>query len=488
MKLVKVPWIRPAVVVHDPAAGIDELLADFALALSARGFRVAGFVQLNNRNGLNEPGEGCADRVELLDLDSGETIALERRLGAATPSLAMAAASLRAAHARPCRPDGNQPVCRLRERGEPPVAAVEDGIAHGLPVLTSISGRAALEKWYRFAGHGGAMLAPDMAALWQWWGAERLYRDLALGVADEPVKRIVCGPRWLMIEGPAGVGLAPLPKGPAPLLPRLPALQQMTLRALADLTGSWDALEMAVGVAAINAHYNRSDLEVAFGNGAHAFREADGRVMVIGAFPGLSEILPGAQVIEAQPRPGELPTIAMDTVLPGCAAAVVSASSVVNRTLPRILRLTAGSRVALIGPATPMTPRLHAYGIEILGGLRVRNADGLAEAVAAGGLPRDFDRFGDFVHIRSAEQHHPHGRWAAQPRPASVTASGGRCGRAGSAAAAGEGGMLIWEDRRGRRGDDAFDPSAPSLAPVAVPRMEPVGRAAAHAHHVRRNR
>lgn len=289
-----------------------------------------------------------------------------------------------------------------------------------MPVLTSIAGRC-LDKWYHFVGRGGALLAPEMAALWQWWRPERLYRDLALGVAADPVKRIVCGPRWLMVEGPFGAGLSPLPKGPGP---RLPALQQMTLKALAGFTASWDALEMAVGIAAINAHYNRYDLDVAFGNGTQAFRAADGRVMVIGAFPGLADVLPGARVIEAQPRPGELPTIAMDTVLPGCAAAVISASSVVNRTLPRILRLAAGARSALIGPATPMTPRLHTYGIEVLGGLRVRDPDGLAASVAAGGRPADFDHFGDYVHIREAAPSPPQslaaGQDLAEPAPSCV--------------------------------------------------------------------
>ena len=34
--------------------------------------------------------------------------------------------------------------------------------------------------------------------------------------------------------------------------------------------------------------------------------------------------------------------------------------------------------MALIGPSTPLTPRLHSYGIEVLGGLIVENVRGLA--------------------------------------------------------------------------------------------------------------
>lgn len=399
MEPVEAPWIRPGVVVHDPSISVDDLLADFALALRSRGFRIAGFVQLNNRQHQLH-GEGCAERIDLLDLADGDTVAIDRDTNAANDGAVVhAVASLRAA----MRDNADLVVisrfAAMEKAAARLMASVSDGIAQGLPVLTSIAGRC-LDKWYRFAGSTGAMLSPDESALWQWWGPERLYRDLALGVPDTPVKRIVCGPRFVMVEGRHGAGLAHLPKGPAPLLPRLPRLQRMTLRGLAEMTGSWDALEMAVGTAAMNAHYNRFHLDALPGNGATTFRRTNGRVMVVGAFPGLAEILPSARVIEAQPRPGELPTIAMDTVLPGCAAAVVSATSLVNRTLPRILRLARGAQVAVIGPTVPMSPRLHAYGIDVIGGLRVRDPDGLAQLVANGGLPRDFERFGDFVHIR----------------------------------------------------------------------------------------
>jgi hypothetical protein len=49
----------------------DDLLADFALDIRVRGFRVAGSVQLNNRR-VGVPGGGCADEIELFDLSTGE--------------------------------------------------------------------------------------------------------------------------------------------------------------------------------------------------------------------------------------------------------------------------------------------------------------------------------------------------------------------------------------------------------------------------------
>ncbi|HVI50179.1 MAG TPA: DUF364 domain-containing protein, partial [Candidatus Sulfotelmatobacter sp.] len=143
------------------------------------------------------------------------------------------------------------------------------------------------------------------------------------------------------------------------------------------------------------------------------------RVVAVGAFPGLSATLPNCAVIETDPRPGEYPTVAMDSLLPGCAAAVVNSSTIINRNLPRILRAAQGSRVALVGPSTPMTPRLHHYGLEILGGLVVSDPKGLAAMVRNGGQPREFGQFGQYLHLRQQDTVHKPCRFRASEGAAS---------------------------------------------------------------------
>lgn len=375
----KAPWIRPGVVVHEAAMPVDGLLAAFAGDVRERGFSVAGCVQA---------GEGS----RLIDLATGKTLP-DDDLSAA------AASRMRSA----MRDDADLVVIghfQAMERAATGLRAiVDEGLAQGMPVLTSITG-GTIQSWLDFAGQDGAIIPPSLPALWRWWGPERLYRDLALGVPADDVRQIACGQRWIMVEGPHGSGLAYLPRYPKELLPRLPGLAKQSLKDLADLSASWDPVEMALGIAAINAHYNRHDRQGQTGNGAHLFSRERGRVMAIGAFPGLSAALPNCMVIETDPRPGEYPTVAMDTLLPGCAAAVVNSSTLINRNLPRILRLTQGSRVALVGPSTPMTERLYPYGVEVLGGLAVRNPKGLAAAIKAGAHPKDFGQFGQYLHIR----------------------------------------------------------------------------------------
>ncbi len=102
------------------------------------------------------------------------------------------------------------------------------------------------------------------------------------------------------------------------------------------------------------------------------------------------------------PGEGQHPEAACDWLLPGAEAVAITASAFANRTLPRLLRVATGARVAMIGPGTPLTPRLFAYGLESLAGFVAVDRDAVARVIAGGGGSRDF---------------HPHGRMVTLHRP-----------------------------------------------------------------------
>jgi hypothetical protein len=82
------------------------------------------------------------------------------------------------------------------------------------------------------------------------------------------------------------------------------------------------------------------------------------------------------------------------------AAQRVNSSALINRSLLRILRLSRNRPLALIGPSTPLTARLHEYGVAVLGGFVARDANGLAMAIKAGAMPKDFGKFGRHIHLK----------------------------------------------------------------------------------------
>lgn len=398
------PPLRPGAVVHGPgSSGVDTLLDGFVAELKSRGFRVGGLVQ-RNHGAIDD----CAEVMELVDVATGHAFDITQRLGRASQScrvdptgVADASQAVRRAVAERVDLLVVNKFAGLEAQGDGLADELLSGIAEGIPVLTSVGSRF-LNEWQGFTGGFTDLLTPTEDALWRWWGPQRLYDDLLNGVAVADVRKVVIGAKWVLVETAEGLGVAARQSADTSAEDAM-RWAGRGLRDLATLAArSWDPLDIAVGVAALNAHYNRPDLTGAPGNGLDLFAAVEGRVVVIGGFPQIAQRLPRAHIIDMNPRAGEHPEPACDWLLPGADAVAVTASAFANRTLPRLLRLAAGARVAMIGPGTPLTPRLFRYGVESLAGFVAEDRAAVARVIADGGGSRDF---------------HPHGRMVTLHRP-----------------------------------------------------------------------
>ena len=81
----------------------------------------------------------------------------------------------------------------------------------------------------------------------------------------------------------------------------------------------------------------------------------------------------------------------------------MTASAWCNGTLSGLLRLATNVTVTLVGPGTPLSPALHAYGIKTLAGFIAIDRDAIRSVIANGGGVKAFKEFGRQVLI-SAEQ------------------------------------------------------------------------------------
>ncbi len=399
------PSLRPGAVIHGPgSASIDILLDRFTSELIRRGFRVGGVVQRNY--GMRDD---CSDRMEMVDVATGYAFGISQNLGRESRACRVDPAGVADASQAIRRAIAKQPdlivvnkFAGLEAHGEGLSTEMLAAIAEGIPVLTSVGSRF-LNEWQNFTGGYTDLLAPDMDALWRWWGPHRLYEDLALSVEDAEVRRIIIGAKWIMVETVAGaVGLVARPTTAALSLPETHG-GGASLKALAlQAARSWDPLEIAIGIAAVNAHHNHANQSGPAINGLDLYGAIQGRVVVIGGFPQIAQRLPHAHVIEIAPRPGEYPQPACEWLLPGADAVVVTASALANRTLPQLLTAARtapapGARLALVGPGTPLTARLFAYGVETLCGFVAVDAPALAEVILAGGSSKQFHKHGRFV-------------------------------------------------------------------------------------------
>jgi uncharacterized protein (DUF4213/DUF364 family) len=228
--------------------------------------------------------------------------------------------------------------------------------------------------------------------------------ELLLERADEdtPIEEIVIGLTWTYCRAD-GIGLCMSPATATRTLPWSGTLAGRSLASLAPWINSWDAHEAAIALAAINASINRdsklSERARAIGPGNLAVFEyflplvRGAKVAVIGRYPGLRRYEEQMEmtVIERNPGDRDLPDPACEYILPRVDWVFLTATSIANKTFPRLVELSRGARLVLMGPTVPWLAEFADMGVDYLAGVKVTDPSALKQTIAEGGGVRIFE-------------------------------------------------------------------------------------------------
>jgi uncharacterized protein (DUF4213/DUF364 family) len=178
-----------------------------------------------------------------------------------------------------------------------------------------------------------------------------------------------------------------------------------TLGELVTWIIDWEPYKATVGMAAINCSLNRYELP----SGITLMPAADyanlavfdyflpqlqgKKVVVISRYPGIESYAEqtNLSIIERQPVSGDFPEPACEFLLPDADWVFLTASSITNKTFPRLAELAQHATTVLMGPTVPWLPELHEFGIDYLAGVEVIDPAKLYQTVAEGGGVRIFD-------------------------------------------------------------------------------------------------
>lgn len=189
------------------------------------------------------------------------------------------------------------------------------------------------------------------------------------------------------------------------------------LKEMAGFVKSWNLHEASLGMAAINSIHNarervqgwlRGPLEELHGAGAmnDMLAEIAGKkVAVVGHFPGMERVAErcALTVLERDPQQGDLPDFAAEYVLPGQDYVFITGLTVANKTLPRLLQLSAGAKTVLMGPSVPLAPWWFDQGVDVLAGLVVVDRDTVWRYCEEGGMKGPFESGAWMVQITKAD-------------------------------------------------------------------------------------
>ncbi len=222
-----------------------------------------------------------------------------------------------------------------------------------------------------------------------------IYDALIDGIPEDlTADQIICGSFNTIVTTRLGAGVSIVLDDATRLPVASGNLLEKPLREIAGLVKSWNLPEASVGHAAINSYYNSPKIArrngVAFSdrmfiedrlNDPFITSQNDVRgkkVAVVGHFPYLEtffEPVCELSIIEWEPEDyGDYPLAACEYILPECDFVYISCRSIVDKSLPRLLGLSAKARhVAIVGPATTLAPSLLSAGVSDLSGFIIKD-------------------------------------------------------------------------------------------------------------------
>ncbi|MDD5578159.1 MAG: DUF364 domain-containing protein [Methylobacter sp.] len=226
--------------------------------------------------------------------------------------------------------------------------------------------------------------------------------------SDAVVDNLMIGLVWTLCQS-SGKGSAGLAMSPGLAIRTLPWSGTLSGKAVTDLAAwilEWEPYKATVAMAAINSCINSRPLpdSVALDNaGEHANlavfdyflpKLQNKNVVVIGHYPGIERYQNRMRlsVLEKQPIAGDLPNSACEFLLPNADWVFLTASSIPNKTFPRLAELAGNAKTVLMGPTVPWLPQLHEFGIDYLAGVEITDAAALYHTAAQGGGVRIFNQ------------------------------------------------------------------------------------------------
>jgi uncharacterized protein len=229
---------------------------------------------------------------------------------------------------------------------------------------------------------------------------------------DSVVNACLVGRSWTVVDS-GGIGVAMTYRGDSKGGALLPPHTGRRLRDMAAHVKSWNLYEASLGMAAVNSHYNtpervegwlRKPLDEVSGAGALTDmldRISDKKVAVIGHFPDMETAAErcALTVLERDPQDGDLPDFAAEYVLPEQDFVFITGVTVTNKTLPRLLTLSARATVVLMGPSVPLAPWWFEQGVDVLAGMVVVDRDQAWRYCQEGGMKGPFKNGGRMVQI-----------------------------------------------------------------------------------------
>ena len=171
-------------------------------------------------------------------------------------------------------------------------------------------------------------------------------------------------------------------------------VHKMNLKDILTWTDSQQGIERSFAMAALNSALPYNQKEFSCGNALKLVEKLgrNKKVAVVGHFPGMDMIRNVAakfSIIEKRPQEGDLTAEDAVKVIPESDVVAITGVTCLNDTIEGLLALKKrGATVVMVGPSVPLSPALFDFGVDVIGGMHVVDAEQAYICASQGGAPR----------------------------------------------------------------------------------------------------
>lgn len=241
----------------------------------------------------------------------------------------------------------------------------------------------------------------------------KIYDELIAAVPENAVvEECLAGLSWFLVRS-VGTGVAMRPREMDDPVRGAGSIAGMKIRELAARIKSWNNYDAAMGLAAINSVLNaRASVQSNCGTLLDESANRDvfsslmdalrgKRVAVVGHFHNLERFTDVCElsILERIPQSGDFPDPACEYILRDQDFVIMTATTLINKTMPRLLELSRGAHIVVAGPSTPLHPLMFDHGVGLLGGLIVNDQPSVWRAVTEGGREALFTSGSSMVRV-----------------------------------------------------------------------------------------
>ena len=224
-------------------------------------------------------------------------------------------------------------------------------------------------------------ILPDGFSILSALGGGKIEKSLVEGIGmDAGVDKVIVGLNWSMVQAGEYCGIARSPsrgtEGARTIRPQ-DGFKNKSLKDMAKLIYSCDELSRSIGLAAINAFYNRpkENIQEKQKWGFANVNPPGDDTVIIGDFgKEMKKRLPMAKVVEREPKQNQVDATQAKDVISNTNKLIITGQTLSNGSLEPILLSSQEVKWRmLLGPSVPLAPALLKQGLNQLSGTAVHD-------------------------------------------------------------------------------------------------------------------